>query len=288
LDYGRTNTDWKFKSCKFACKHHWHGGVEKHSNISTRKVFDKFADFCNKLPFSGKVIINPVTALAFKEKNPYYKTIKAIEAEGLLGAMALAHASQAMMGITNVQRNVEVMKHNPSPEVLLACGIDVAYTAANVAATYAQLHLGGRLAEHFLKTKDRAVPRLEAWGINGDKVNYDVVAEKLMTAIVNENQADIDTFFMILPKDKKQKAMESVKMITDVVDETYSYEEVDNQIKKLDRDVEKKSKFRYLLDIVINSHIDSLVKFKQPYSFKEQMKMIVVTLGGQIGFLGWG
>jgi len=93
---------------------------------------------------------------------------------------------------------------------------------------------------------------------------------------------------MILPKDKKQKAMESVKMITDVVDETYSYEEVDNQIKKLDRDVEKKSKFRYLLDIVINSHIDSLVKFKQPYSFKEQMKMIVVTLGGQIGFLGWG
>jgi len=35
---------------------------------------------------------------------------------------------------------------------------------------------------------------------------------------------------MVLPKNKKQKAMENIKAITAVVDETYSYESVDQKI----------------------------------------------------------
>jgi hypothetical protein len=70
------------------------------------------------------------------------------------------------------------------------------------------------------------------------------------------------------------------------VDETYSYEEVDQRIAKLEKDVEKKSRFRYVFDIVKNAH--KRFNGSSPYSFKEQMKMIVITLGGQMGFLGLG
>ena len=173
------------------------GGLETNKNISARKVFDNIAYFCNRLPFSGKLLITPVVLGAIKERNPYYKTIKTIEAEGLLGLMVLAHSSQVIMGAVSLQKNVEIAKDNPSPEILLACSIDVAFTIANVAATYAQLHVGKRLAEQFLRTKNKAVPRLQAWGIDGDKVDYGKVAENLMTAIVNGDQADIDTFFMV-------------------------------------------------------------------------------------------
>lgn len=169
---------------------------------------------------------------------------------------------------------------------MFACGIDVAYVAANCAATYAQLHVSGRLGEHFLKTKAKAVPRLQSWGINGGEVDYDQVAEKLMTAIVNNKQADIDTFFMILPKEKKQEAMRSVKAITDVVDETYSYEEVDNKIAQIEKDVENKSRLGYVFDIIKNAHRN--YDFKTKYSIKEVIKMLVVTYGGQFGFMGLG
>lgn len=118
-------------------------GHRKAQNISVRKVFDKFADFCNKLPFSGNAIINPTAVLAFKERSLYYKTIKTIEAQGLLAAMNLAHTSQLVIGITDLHQNLEIMKQNPSPETLLACGIDIVYSTANATATYAQLHLGG-------------------------------------------------------------------------------------------------------------------------------------------------
>ena len=261
-------------------------GVEK-SSVSVRKVFDKFAGFCNRLPFSGKMLITPTSFSAITERNPYYKTVKTVEAGGLLGVMVLAHAVQAQMGISRMSRNIELLKANPSPETLFACSIDVAYTAANVAATYAQLHLSGRLAEHFIKTNIKSVPRLLAWGINGDKVDYDVVAEKLMTAIVNKDQGDIDTFFMILPKDKKQKAMENVKAITQVANETYSREEIDKEITQIEENVGNKSRLRYIFNIIENAHKKDGPS-KSHYSFKQQMTMLVVTLGGQIGFLGLG
>lgn len=132
----------------------------------------------------------------------------------------------------------------------------------------------------------KAVPKLAAWGINGDEVNNDQVAEKLMATVVNNDQDDIDTFFMILPKEKKQQAMESIRAITEVIDETYSYEEIDQRIAKLEKDVEKKSRFRYVFDIVKNAHKRFNGSF--PYSFKEQMEMIVITLGGADGVFGLG
>ena len=262
------------------------GGVERRFDISTKKVFDRFANFCNKLPFSGKLAITPITTMAIKEKSLYYKTVKTIEAGGLLGAMVLAHANQAGMGISRMSQNMELLKHNPSPEALLACSIDVAYTAANVAATYAQLHLSGRLAENFIKTNIKSVPRLSAWGINEGNVDYDIVAEKLMTAIVNKDQGDIDTFFMILSKEKKQKAMENIKAITEVIDETYSYDEIDKKIEQINKNVEGKSRLKYIFDIIKNAHKN--YSLKSQYSFKQQMVMLVTTLGGQMGFLGLG
>lgn len=249
-------------------------------------VFRTLVDFCNNLPFSGKLIITPVTETAFRERNPYYKTIKTIEAGGVLGLMILAHSSQAQMGIANLTRNAELLSKTHSPEALLACGIDVAYTAANCAATYAQLYLSGRLVDHFVKTKSKAVPMLSAWGVDGDDVNYDQMAEKLMTAIVNNDQDDIDTFFMVLPQKTKQKTMESIKMITEVVDETYSYDEVENKIRELEKDIDNKSRFRYVFNLIVNAHKSNMPGSR--YSFKETMKMFVVTLGGQMGFLGLG
>ena len=108
--------------------------------------------------------------------------------------------------------------------------------------------------------------------------------------IVNNDQSDIDTFFMVLPKDNKQRVMESVKAITEVVDETYSYREIDQKIYQLENDIENKSKARYILDIVKNTHEDDLnnYQFPYPYSFKDTMKMFITSLGGQIGFFGWG
>lgn len=266
-------------------------GLEKGPELQTRRVFDRVADFCNGLPFVGKVIFTPAARSVIEERNPYYKTVRTIEAGGLLGAMVLAHATNAGMGINRFSQNVELLKHDPSPEKLLACSIDVAYTAANVAATYAQLHLGGRLGEHFMRSRAKSMPRLSAWGINGSDVDYDQVAENLMTAIVNDDQADIDTFFMLLPKEQKQKVMESVKAITEVVDETYSYEEIDQKLSQLNNDIKNKSKARYILDIVKNIHKKDLLinyRFPYPYSYKETMKMLITTLGGQIGFAGWG
>jgi len=263
-------------------------GLEKDTSFQTRKVFDKVADFCNQFQFIGKFITNPVTTAAIKERDSYYKTVKTVEALGTLGVLVLGHTAQAGMGINRFSQNMELLKHDPSPEKLIACSIDVAYTAANVAAAYAQLHLGGRLAEHFIKSRGKSVPRLSAWGIYGSDVDYDQVAESLMTAIVNEDQADIDTFFMILPKEQKQKVMESVKAITEVVDETYSYEEIDEKISQLNSHIENKSKARYVLNIVKNAHDDYVYNFRNPYSFKETMKMLITTLGGQIGFVGWG
>lgn len=260
--------------------------VEKRAVISDNRVFDRLADFCNKLPFSGKLAITPITTAAVRERNPYYKTVKAVEAFGLLGIMVIAHAAQAGMGLQRLQQNVELYSRTRSPESLLACGIDVAYTAANCAATYAQLHLSNRLAEHFIRRNIKAVPRLPAWGIYKGEVNYDQLAEKLMTAIVNGDQDDIDTFFMILPKEKKQKTMKSIRAITDVIDETYSYKEIDHKIAQLEKNIEGKSRFRYVFDIVKNAHTNN--NGESPYSFKEQMIMLVVTLGGQIGFSGIG
>jgi hypothetical protein len=264
-------------------------GIEKDTKFQARAVFDKVADFCNQLPFAGKIIIAPIATSMVQEKNPYYKTIKTIEAAGTLGVMLWGHSTQIGMGLNRLGPNLEILKHDPSPEKLLACSLDVAYTAANVAATYAQLHLGGRLAEHFIKTKSKSVPRLSGWGINGSEVDYELVAENLMTAIVNDDQGDIDTFFMILPKEQKQRVMESVKAITKVVDETYSYDEIDQKISQLDQDIEKKSKFRYIIDIVKNTHkVEDLTNYASHYSFKEKMEMFITTLSSQIGFLGWG
>jgi hypothetical protein len=264
-------------------------GLNEGPELQTRRVFDRVADFCNGLPFIGKMLIAPTAASAVQERNPYYKTVKTIEAAGVLGVMALAHTMNAEMGINRLSQNAELLKHNPSPEMLLACSLDVAFTTANVAATYAQVHLSGRLAEHFMKTKAKSVPILSAWGINGDEVDYNMVAENLMTAIVNDDQGDIDTFFMILPKEKKQKVMESIKAITEITDETYSYEEIDQKIFQLENDIEKKSNVRYIVDIVKNAHnIDDLTSYHTYYSFKEKMKMFITTLGGQIGFAIWG
>ena len=263
-------------------------GVEKGTSLDTRKVFDKIADFCNQLPFAGKAITAPAARLTVSERHPYMKTVKTVEAVGLLGVMAYAHSTFAGTGIDKVSQNIELLKQDPSPATLLACSIDVAYTTANVAATYAQLHLGGRLVEHFMKTKDKGVPNLSEWGLSGNEVNYDLVAENLMTAIVNEDQGDIDIFFMVLPKEQKQRVMESVKAITAVVDETYSFQEIDEKISELERDIEKKSKVSYILDIVKNAHIRDLLEYKSPYTFKQKMQMLITTLGGQIGFTGWG
>jgi len=263
-------------------------GVEKRNGSSTRRVFDKVADFCNQLPFAGKLMITPIARMAVEERNTYYKTVKVIEAEALLGTLALIHTSQAILGISNLSQNIELMKNNPTPETILACGIDVAYTAANVAATYSQLHLGGRLAEHFYNKNIKSAPNLTAWGIKGGEVDYEMVAERLMTAIVNDDQSYIDTFFMILPKEKKQKAMENIKVITEVVDETYSYDEVDQKILEINKNVENKSRFRYIIDIMKNSHDGYTSKFKSPYSIKQAINMIIVTYGAQFGFLGLG
>jgi len=253
---------------------------------SGKKVLGKLADFANNLPLAGKMAITPTSLEAFKEKNPYYKTVKTLEAEALLGVMVLAHGVQAGMGADHLSRNLERFSQTHAPDALLACGIDVAYTAANCAATYAQLHLAGRLGEHFIRTRAKSVPRLEAWGIKDGQVNYEQVAEKLMTAIVNNEQEHIDTFFMILPKDEKKKVMESINAITDVVDETYSHEEIGNRIDQLNRDVDNNSRFGYIRNIMKNAHKSH--NTGSPYSFREQMKMITVTLGGQIGFLGFG
>lgn len=262
------------------------GEIEKRVNLSGKRVFGSLADFYNRLPFAGKLAITLVTTAAVGERNPYYKTVKTIEAGGYLGLMVIAHTVQAGMGISRLQQNLEQFSRTQSPESLLACSIDVAYTAVNCAATYVQLHLSGRLAEHFMRRNLRAVPRLQAWGINDGEVDYNQVAEKLMTAIVNNDQGDIDTFFMILPKEKKQKAMESIRAITDVVDETYSYEEVDRTIAQLGKNIESKSRARYIFDIVKNAHKN--YNGKCPYSFKERMTMFVAALGGQMGFLCLG
>jgi hypothetical protein len=250
--------------------------------IASKRVFDSLADFINKLPFAGRLTITPTTMAAIKERNIYYKTVKTIEASAVLGFMVLAHAFQTHVGIQALQENLEHLDDEITPEKLLACGIDVAYIAANCAATYAQLHLSGRLAEHFMRTSAKSVPWLAAWGINNGEVDYDIVAEKLMIAMVNDDQADIDTFFMILPKEKKQQAMESIRAITEVIDETYSYEEIGQRIAKLEKNVEQKSRFRYIFDIVINAHKN--YAGKSPYTFKEQMKSLIVTIGGTIGF----
>ena len=101
-------------------------------------------------------------------------------------------------------------------------------------------------------------------------------------------EGDIDTFFMVLPKNKKQKAMENIKAITAVVDETYSYESVDQKIWEIDKDVEGKSRFRYVIDIIKNSHDGYGSKFKSPYSIKQAIQMILITYGAQFGFLGLG
>ncbi len=248
-------------------------------------VLQTVADFCNSLPFSGKMLTRPAAYNVWKEDNPYYKLIRMVEAIGLLGVMILAHSYQALLGVEKLQKNVEAIQHNPSPETIIACGIDVAYTAANCAATYAQLHLSGRLATHFMRTDLKSVPLLREWGIEGDEVDYQLVAEKLMTALVNDDQDDVDTFFMALPKEVKQKVMAEIRTIMEVVDETYSYEEMEERIAQLDRDVDNKSKFSFLMSMIKNAHKRN---HKKPYSIKAQLTMLIVTYGGQFGFLGFG
>jgi len=54
-----------------------------------RKVLKKVANFCNRLPFSGKLIITPAVLSTIGERNPYYKTVRTIEATGMLGVMGV-------------------------------------------------------------------------------------------------------------------------------------------------------------------------------------------------------
>ncbi|GEM_PF-6013579 len=256
-------------------------------NISKdeRSVFRKSADFVNKLPFAGKFATSSLTLDAIHERNPYYKNVKTAEAVGFLGVMVAAHSSLTGLGLSRLQSNAEQLAYNHSPENLLACGIDVAYTAANCAATYAQLHLAGRLGKHLSRKDVTSVPRLKGWGIDGEQVNYNLVAENLMTAIVNGDQRDIDTFFMVLPKEEKQKVMENINAITEIADETYSYDVIDKKISQLDEDVEAKSRFGYLLNIVKNAHKN---RYGKPYSAKEVIATLTTTIAGQIGFLKLG
>ncbi len=259
------------------------------SEVITQKqrlnVLQVVADFCNSLPFSGKMTVRPAAYNVWKEDNPYYKAIRMVEATGLLSVMVLAHSIQAYMGIVRFQRNVEAIQHNPTPEAIIACGIDVAYTAANCAATYAQLHLSGRLVNHFLRTDFKSVPLLREWGIEGGEVDYQIVAEKLMTALVNDDLDDVDTFFMAVPKEAKQKVMAEIRIIMETVDETYSYSEMEERIAQLDKDVDKKSKLRFLMSMIKNAHKRN---HGRPYAFNEQLKMLIVTLGGQYGFAVYG
>ena len=176
--------------------------VTKASSIATLK---SVADFCNSLPFSGKMITRPAAYNVWKEDNPYYKSIRMVEAASILGVMVWGHSYQAIMGVERLQKNAEAVRNNPSPETIIACGFDIAFATANCAATYAQLHLSGRLADHFLKTDFKSVPFLKEWGIEGENIDYQLVAEKLMTALVNDDQEDIETFFHCSSQRNKTK-----------------------------------------------------------------------------------
>lgn len=79
--------------------------------------------------------------------------------------------------------------------------------------------------------------------------------------------------------------MTEIKTIMEVADETYSYEEMTKRIIQLEKDVDHKSKFRILIGMIKNAHSKNHGK---PYSFTEQMKMLIVTLGGQFAFVRFG
>jgi hypothetical protein len=255
-------------------------------SLAARRASNKLADFCNSLPLAGKAVITPLTLAAFRERNPYYKTVRSLEVEVALGLLALGHALQAKMGLENLQKNLEAVSENPSADKILACCIDVAYSLANCAAVYSQLHLSNRLAGHLRRMSAQQSQRLESWGIVDDRVDHELVAKKLFTAILDNDQASIDTFFMILPREEKLRVMEDVRVFSQIVEETDSSEDFDKILARLEKNVDKNSRLRYLLVITINAHKRG--GLKTPYSFKEQMKMFILTMACQIGFVNLG
>lgn len=246
------------------------------------RVFEKTADIINKLPFVGKLAITPIAHNAFAERNPMYKSVKVAEATGLLGVMAALHGYQVQLGMDAFQRNAERLSNDQSPEALLTCMVDVAYTAANYAVVYGQVYLTGRLGKHYVKEMSKLRPKLEAWGIQKDQINYQQVAEHLLTAVRDNDQGSIDTFFMLLPKKEKEKVMKELRQIKGIVNDTYSYEEVDQKIGELNNDVKDKSRLRYTASIIANAHREN--RFGKGYSVKETLSALVVTLGGQVAF----
>lgn len=250
-----------------------------------RSVFRKLADVCNKLPFYGKLSITPLATDTFRERNPYYKTVKVVESLGYLSFLTLMNSTQIALSAARFSQNLEQFNNNPSSDKLFACGIDVIYGTAHCAAAYSHLYLGGRLAENFRRKNIKSVPILKAWGINDDQVNYEQIADKLMVAIANNNQADIDTFFMILPKEEKQRVLESIKTIAPMLDHSYSYEDVGNTIEKLGSNIDHKSRLRYIFDIVKHAHES---RIKSPYSLKERIGLGITTFGGIAGFFAFG
>jgi hypothetical protein len=256
---------------------------QKHASVD---LFRRVADFCNSLPLAGKIPISMTARRCVGERNPYYKSVRAIETSGLMAVMILGHSFQVgLLGVPRFIDNIERFSQTHSPESLFASVVDLAFITANCAATYAQLHLSGRLIKHFRNQKDGIVPILSAWGINGEEVDYDIVSETLLTAIIEGDQSAVDSFFMILPKDKKQTAMERVRQITSFADAYYSYEAVDTMIDKLKKDIDQKSRARYVIDIIDNAHKR---RHRTKYSNREVIKIFIATIAGQAGFMFFG
>lgn len=249
------------------------------------KAINRVADFCNALPFSGKLIISPAAYNVWKEQNIYYKSVKMVEAMGLLTFMVQAHYLQATHGVERLQRNIEYLRYSPSPETMVSVAIDLAYTAANCAAVYAQLHLSGRLVRHFMETDRSSVPLLSSWGIDGENVDYEVLASKLIDAINSNDYQAIDDFLMVVPKEMKLRVLESTDVLRGIGDQNLDGELISKKIEGLRKIVRDKSKIRLILRILLNAHRKNTFK---SYSFKETMAMLIVTYAGQFGFASYG
>ncbi|MBP7876243.1 hypothetical protein KA012_04585 [Candidatus Woesebacteria bacterium] len=261
--------------------------VSRNDRLSLLGVLATVAKACNSLPFAGKMTTRAAAHNVWKEPNVLYKSVRMTEAMGILGFSIWMHSKQLKKGANRLKENRDLHRVEPSAATITKCAIDIAYVAANSAAIFAQLHLTGRLITHFAEAKTTSIPLLSAWGIQSGVVDYQLAADKLFTAIQDGNQADIDTFFMLLPPEEKQAVLKEVQSLHSftVLDNSFTVLDdsffVDLDIADLSTNISYKSRLRYIADLIINAHS---VDHSKQFSIKERIIMYVVTLGGQLGF----
>lgn len=136
------------------------------------------------------------------------------------------------------------------------------------------------MPKHFYKQTQKFNKLSESWGVSKDKVDYDLLGEKLLTAVSKNNDQDLETFFMLLPKLEQDKILSELEKLRNILDKKIDGAKLDSDILSIMEQVKDMPQERGILETIKQTHSQSSGK-KQFYTAKEQLKFLIVTFGAQ-------